>query len=136
MFFRDDGGRYAELARVVDTIFSRCDDDPPCIAAELKSLDPDIRAEILSSDLLNAWQVFWYFFQTYPGDEVQEYLVFHSAGELVQGVPMGIKGIFTLTFMVVAGDPIIKIEDDIVEVARFAGLSAYRDTLNFIKTDG
>lgn len=136
MFIRDDGGHYAELSRVVEEIFSRCNDDSRCIAAELNTLEPDIRADILSSDLLNAWQVFWYFFQEYPGDEAVEFLVFHSAGDLAQGVPMGDKGIFTLTFIVRDGEPWIRIEDDIVEVARFSGSSAWKDACRYLEKEG
>lgn len=121
MIYTVDGGRYAELAELVDEILVRCDDDPSCIAAALSTLEPKTRDEILSSDLLNAWQVFWYYFQEYPGDEQVEFLVFHSAGELSRGVPMGDVGIFRLTFIVKAGEPCILLEDDITEVARFTG---------------
>ncbi len=136
MLFGDDGGRYADLADLVEGILDRCDDDPACIAAELNTLEPETRSDILSSDLLNAWQVFWYFFESYPGNEHVEYLVFHSAGELARGVPMGDAGIFTLTFFVKSGQPGIIIEDDMAEVARFSGLSSWSDTKKFLENEG
>ena len=136
MFIRDDGGRYAELADLVEGILARCDDDAACIAIALDSLDADIRNEILSSDLLNAWQVFWYFFRIYPGDEAVEFLVFHPAGELGHGVPMGEMNVFVLTFFVINEEPAIRIEDDLTEVARFHGSTAWTDTLNYIEKDG
>lgn len=136
MIIGDDGGRYADLADLVEGILDRCDDDPACIADALNALEPGTRNDILSSDLLNAWQVFWYYFQTYPGDEQVEFLVFHSAGELLRGVPMGDVGIFKLTFMVKAGEPCILIEDDIIEIARFKGLSSWSDAKKFIENEG
>lgn len=135
MIYTVDGGRYAELADLVEEILVRCDDDPSCIAAALNTLEPETRDEILSSDLLNAWQVFWYYFQEYPGDEPVEFLVFHSAGELSRGVPMGNAGIFSLTFIVKAGDPCILIEDDITEVARFTGQSSWNEAKKYLENE-
>nr|WP_319539655.1 hypothetical protein [uncultured Methanospirillum sp.] len=136
MLFGDDGGRFADLADLVEGILDRCDDDPACIAAELNTLEPEKRAEILSSDLLNAWQVFWYFFEVYPGDEQVEFLVFHSAGELAGGVPMGQAGIFKLTFFVQGGEPGIIIEDDVTEVARFSGRTSWNDAKKYLENEG
>lgn len=126
-----DTGNHDTLSDTIDSIFRRCGDDPSCIAAAIRGLDPDIRHEILSSDLLNAWQVFWYHFATNPGAEAEEFLNFHSAGELAEGVPMGEAGILTLTFSVTDDEPAISISDDIREVARFTGSSAWTDTLRF-----
>ncbi|HWQ63221.1 MAG TPA: hypothetical protein VN429_02310 [Methanospirillum sp.] len=136
MIIGDDGGRYADLADLVEGILDRCDDDPACIAVALNTLEPGTRNDILSSDLLNAWQVFWYYFQAYPGDEQVEFLVFHSAGELSRGVPMGVAGIFRLTFIVKAGEPCILIEDDIIEIARFKGLSSWSDAQKYLENEG
>lgn len=132
MFFTDDGGRFAELSDLMEEIFSICDDDPVCIAAKLEKLEPDTRREILHSDLLNAWQVFWYYFRAFPGDEAVEFLTFHPAGDLIQGVPMGDIDIFTLVFQIADEEPEISIADDLQEVARFRGASAWNDCRSFI----
>lgn len=129
----DNGSGYDQMSEIVDSIFERCDDDPACIAAELRKLDSVIRDEILVSDLLNAWQVFWYYFAAYPGDDAVENLLLHSASELFIGVPMGDYGIFSLVFLVTNRDPEIRISDDIQEIARFAGTSAWKDTLHFME---
>lgn len=136
MIFTDDGGKYAGLSDMVEAILTRCDDDPACIAAGLEKMEPDIRREVLVSDLLNAWQVFWYFFRTDPGDEAAEFLAFHPAGELNHGVPMGDIDIFTLEFRVTDGEPEIRISDDVQEVARYRGASAWNETYSFIRSEG
>ena len=136
MFLSDDGGRFAELSDLMEKIFTRCNDDPVCIAKELEIIEPDIRREILGSDLLNAWQVFWYYFRAFPGDEAVEFLTFHSAGELNQGVPMGDIDIYTLVFQVTDGDPEIVIADDIQELARFRGASSWDECRAFMNERG
>jgi hypothetical protein len=133
MIIGDVDGRFDMMAEIMDTIFARCDDDPACIAGELKNLDPGIRDEILASDLLNAWQVFWYFFAAYPGDEAVEYLIFHSASELSRGVPMGEYDILSLRFHVIGGTPLLILSDDIQEVGRYSGSSAWTAVSSFIE---
>ncbi len=132
MFSTGDDGHYSALSDIADTIFSHCNDDPSCIAGEIQKLEPEIRNSLLSSDLLNAWQVFWYYFKEYPGDDAVEFLNFHSAGELARGVPMGDIGIFTLTFQVIDGEPEIGLSDDLQEVARFRGAAAWAETQGYI----
>jgi hypothetical protein len=128
-----DGDHYQTLADIADRIFGRCNDDPSCIAKEIRKLDPDIRNDLLSSDLLNAWQVFWYYFRDYPGDEAVEFMNFHSAGELAKGVPMGGIDIFTLTFQVTGDSPEIALSDDLQEVARFRGSDAWMKARAYIE---
>jgi len=136
MFPDDDDGHYSTLSDIADTIFRHCSDDPSCIAAEIHKLEPEDRGSLLSSDLLNAWQVFWYYFEDYPGDEAVEFLTFHSAGELARGVPMGDIDIFTLTFQVIDGEPEIRLSDDVQEVARFRGVVAWAECRAFIQEGG
>ena len=45
-----------------------------------------VRNELLVSDLLNAWQVFYYFFRTVPDELVRERLELEPASSLVLGV--------------------------------------------------
>jgi hypothetical protein len=134
MMQSDDRGRFSDLSEIAEKIFTDCNDDPACIAHHLRRLDPQTLEEILSSDLLNAWQVFFYYFGEIPGDEAVEFLIFHPAGELIRGVPMGDIAIFTLTFIVRNNIPVIVISDDIQEVARYSGKDAWQKTTAFIHT--
>ncbi len=136
MIFGDDGGRYAGLADMMEEILARCNDDPACIAASLEKMEPDLRREILTSDLLNAWQVFWFHFREDPGDEAVEFLLFHPAGELGRGVPMGDLDIFTLTFRMQGGEPEILVADDLQQVGRFRGEKAWKRAKAFILAGG
>lgn len=132
MILREDKGRFSELSDLVDDILSRCNDDAACIASELRALDPDLRRDILTSDLLNAWQVFSYYFNAWPGDEAVEFLVFNPASELIRGVPMGDFDILSMTFFVHHDIPEIRISDDIQELARFSGASAWEQANRYI----
>jgi hypothetical protein len=133
MLISRDNSQYDTLSDIADTIFRRCDDDPSCIASEIRKLDPDTQCDLLTSDLLNAWQVFWYYFKDYPGDEAVEFLNFHPAGDLVRGVPMGDVGLFTLTFQMIVDEPEIIVSDDIGEIARFRGITAWEETRTYIE---
>ncbi|HWQ67626.1 MAG TPA: hypothetical protein VN372_12270 [Methanospirillum sp.] len=133
MLQTDDEGQFSELSDIADGIFERCDDQILCIIQELLRLEPHIRNDLLSSDLLNCWQVFNYYFRADPGDLAEEFLTFHPAGELSRGVPMGEIGLYTLTFYVKDTIPEIKIEDDIQEIARFKGAAAWHETVVFLE---
>ena len=136
MIFTSDNEQYNTLSDIADAIFRRCSDDPSCIAAEIHKLEPDIRRSLLSSDLLNAWQVFWYYFEDYPGDDAVEFLTFHSAGDLTKGVPMGDIDLFTLIFQINDGEPEIGLSDDLQEIARFRGAAAWAETKEYIDAGG
>jgi hypothetical protein len=57
---------YEELAALADHLFEACEDDVNCLTRRIAALDPASRNELLVSDLLNAYQVFFYFFRTQP----------------------------------------------------------------------
>ncbi|MDD4137671.1 MAG: hypothetical protein PHT99_07255, partial [Methanoregula sp.] len=57
---------YQVLIDLIDRILEDCEDDVKCIGIHLGILEPEVRDELLTSDLLNTWQVFWYFFRTDP----------------------------------------------------------------------
>lgn len=123
---------YADLSRIVDQILNDCDEDVICIRMRLSGLEPEVRESILTSDLLNAWQVFFYFFQEKPGDESLEILAFTPASALPQGVSIGEYGQCTLTFIVTNARPEIVVSDDIQELRRFSGTGAYKAATAFI----
>ena len=126
---------YNELGDIAERLFTVCEDDPICVATKLHSLLPDIRDQLLGSDLLNAFQAFYYFFREVPDIVTEEILLFHSAGHLVHGIPL-IKGIgpFEMVFIVKEGIPVIAIidEDDMVSMT-FTGKTAYQKGLAYIR---
>ena len=52
---------YHRLVAVADHLFEECEEDVKCLSHMIDALDPALRNELLVSDLLNAYQVFYYF---------------------------------------------------------------------------
>ena len=61
---------YHTLVDLADHLFEECEDDVICLSRKIDALDPDLRNELLVSDLMNAYQVFYYFFRTMPDELV------------------------------------------------------------------
>lgn len=126
---------FTELTRIVDRILEDCEEDVVCTRMRLAGLEPAVRDAILTSDLLNAWQVFFYFFQEYPGDITMEILAFTPASALQGGISIGEYRECHLTFMVDHERPTIIVSDDLQEMRRFSGPKAYAEAIRFIDTE-
>ena len=126
---------FAELSGIVDRILEDCDEDVVCTRMRLSALDPEIRDLLLTSDLLNAWQVFFYYFQEIPGDEALEILAFNPASTLTQGLLIGEFRDIRLTFSVHQGQPVIRVSNDEQELRRFSGTGGYRSAMAYIDSD-
>ena len=61
------GNSYRDLAKIADRLFMQSNDDEEQLASALDSVDEEIRQDLLASDLLNAYQVFYYHFREVPG---------------------------------------------------------------------
>jgi len=123
---------FSELARIADQILEKAEDDPEILARELDALAPVIRNELLTSDLLNAYQVFFYFFREDPGDLEQDRLTLQPASALMTGVMMSETELFELFFSIDTGDPVFSVTDGDQVVARFRGADSYRKALRFL----
>jgi len=123
---------YTALARLADRILADCEDDPECIALRLGGLAPADREELLVSDLLNAWQVFFFFFRT-ADDELRDRLELEPASELPRGVRLEETDIVEMTFTVREGKPVITLSDGEKIIAAFSGSSAFAQGREFMK---
>ena len=56
-----------------------------CLSGMLDALDTGTRNELLESDLLNAFQVFYYYFRINPDELVKERLELEPASSLHNG---------------------------------------------------
>ncbi|WP_373840181.1 hypothetical protein [Methanospirillum sp.] len=126
---------FAMQSDLVDKILEDCDEDVVCTRMRLLNLEPAMRDAIIVSDLLNAWQVFYYFFTEQPFDDAYEILAFTPASALLQGTVIGEYRACTLTFMVKNGRPFIIVSDDLQEIRRFSGPKAYKEAILFIDTE-
>jgi len=130
-----DSTPYQELADIAEQLFTACDDDPICVAKNLDTVTQSVREQLLKSDLLNAFQVFYYYFRESPDILAEEILLFHPASRLMHGISF-IKdsGSHEMIFFVKQGVPEIAIlnEDDIV-AETFSGTDAYKKAISYIR---
>ena len=77
---------YVELAELADRLFEISDDDVARLAELLDTLDEQVRRELLTSDLLNAFQVFFWYFREHPTEIGEERLILQPAGVTPRGI--------------------------------------------------
>jgi hypothetical protein len=124
---------YPELVARADHLFEECEDDVSCIASGMDSLDPEIRYELLVSDLLNSYQVFYYYFRTFPDELVSERLELEPASSLIKGVKIDEIDLLELIFAVKNHEPVIIVSDGENALVTFKGKTAYADGLKYIE---
>ena len=124
---------YQELVRIVDDILDACDDDVPCIIKRLDELDEGTQAELFTSDLLNAYQVFYFMFRADPGDLVRERLELNPASFLREGLLLDETDLLEMYFGIRNGTALIAVSDGDKVVAAFSGTGAYAAGCEFLK---
>lgn len=136
----DDGTEYDEeewfepadeLEATADAIFEECDEDVACVARELDRLEDELRWELLDSNLLNAWQVFFYFFRILPDDLVRERLELEPALAARTGVLLEERDLFEILFFVKNRRGFIGVSDGESLLAHFEGSEAYMEARDY-----
>lgn len=123
---------YAALADLADRLFEASDDDDELLAAMLDPLDGEILGALLASDLLNAYQVFYYFFRETPDELTKERLQLHAASDLARGIVIDEVDIYDVIFSLEGGEPVLLITDGEATLARFEGEQAYTDLVRYL----
>jgi len=123
---------YHSMVAAVDEILNSCEEDVACIALCLDRLDEAMRNELVVSDLLNAWQVFYYFFRILPGDLARERMDLEPASVLVKGLKIDECELLELVFLIRKNVPVIIASDGEAAVATFSGKNAYADGMEYI----
>lgn len=118
---------YFELAELADRILAISEDDAAELATILDDVDEDVRNELLVSDFLNAYQVFWYFFRYEPEILAGERLMLSSASSLSHGVLFEERDLFQILFRVTDAQPEMVVSDGVEVLKVFRGKNAYRD---------
>ena len=121
---------YSRLVDITDKLLADSDDNEDRLARGLQALDPDIRNELLVSDLLNAYQVFYYFFRIIPDELVKERMELEPASALVSGLKINEIDLLELIFIVRDAKPIIIVSDGEKAVATFTGREAYTNGMD------
>ena len=127
------GRPYPELVKIVDAILDECEDDVPCIAKKLYALDTDTRNELLVSDLLNAYQAFYFFFRTEPDVLTMERMDLEPASSLRGGFLIEETDLLEMYFVIHENTPVIVIHDGDRTVATFTGTTAYEQGRTFME---
>lgn len=132
-FGKDDGPlSYRDLYAVADRILEEGEDDPEALSRALDGLDPAVRDELLASDILNAWQVFYYHFREDPGDLERDRLTLQPASALRDGVLLTEIEFYELVFFIDAKEPVVSVRTGGEIVANFRGKDAYRRARQFL----
>jgi hypothetical protein len=124
---------YSELYPIVDRILEESEDDPEALAQALDGLSPAIREELLLSDFLNAYQVFYYYFREDPGDLERDRLILEPASALSTGVLITELEFYEIVFLVDSGEPVISVHAGSEIVANYRGAGAYHRALRFLE---
>ncbi|MDH7594059.1 MAG: hypothetical protein QHG99_06890 [Methanomicrobiales archaeon] len=124
---------YFELASLVERMLEIANDNIEKLAEILDSLDEELRMELLTSDLLNALQAFYYFFREIPSELVQERLMLSPASEIASGVVFEEIDLCQLVFVLRDGRPSVLVSDGSNTLATFSGRGAYRDAISYIE---
>ena len=125
---------FTELVATADRMLEDCEDNYECLAVRLDNLAPEVRDELLVSDLLNAWQVFYFFFRTAGDDLLREQLELEPASSLIGGIKIRQNDFLEMIAGVRDGKPVIAISDGEKIVAAFSGSSAYKQGLEFMES--
>lgn len=118
---------FPELVALADKLLEECDEDVALLATRIGSLDADMRNELMVSDLLNAWQVFYYYFRTVPDELVKERMELEPASSLPRGLKIDEVEFLELFFIMKDHKPLIVISDGEKPVATFSGRNAFSD---------
>lgn len=126
------GKTYRDLAKIADRLFMQSNDDEEQLAAALDSVEPEVRQELLASDLLNAYQVFFYYFREFPGELAKERLLLLPASSLSHKVVLAEIDYVEVEFQVEQGDPVITLVDEGQVIAKYHGKGAFHSAVQFI----
>ncbi len=123
---------YFELAELADRILEISEEDAAKLVSVLDELEEGVRNELLVSDFLNAYQVFWYFFRYEPDILAAERLILSSAASLSVGVLIEERDIYEIWFRVADALPEMLVTDGETVLVTFRGKGAYRDAAEWV----
>ncbi|MBP2145589.1 hypothetical protein J2129_001043 [Methanofollis sp. W23] len=124
---------YPTLAEIADRLLEQADEDDEKLVRLLDDLSDDLRLELLTSDLLNAYQAYLYFFREEPGGELQaERLMLTPASETLRGILFDEADVFELVFSVGEGGAGIEVSDGEKTYERFTGKGARERAVDYV----
>ncbi|MDD1703248.1 MAG: hypothetical protein LUQ31_09740 [Methanoregula sp.] len=125
---------FPELVTIADCILEETGEDEDALVRRLETLPAPVRNELFVSDLLNAWQVFYYFFRIVPDELIQERLDLEPASSLVEGVTLDEIDLLERVFRIKNARPEILVTDGENMIRTFSGQSAFEDSRIYIES--
>lgn len=108
-------------------------DDDERVAEVLDTIDPVVRNELLLSDFLNAYQVFYFFFRVRLQEEPRDRLILTTASDISAGIVVEELDLFQIIFMVQKGVPLACVSDGEHFIATFTGQESYSQARTYIE---
>jgi hypothetical protein len=124
---------YRDLVALVDKLLEESDEDVDLLASKIGALDADVRSELMVSDLLNAYQVFYYYFRTVPGELAKERMELEPASVLKDGLLIDEVDILSLLFFIEDRKAWIIVSDGEKRIASYTGRTAYADGMKYLE---
>jgi hypothetical protein len=124
---------FPELVALADKLLEESGEDIARLATLIGSLDADMRNELMVSDLLNAWQVFYYYFRTVPDELAKERMELEPASSLSRGLKIDEVEFLELVFVMKDHKPLIVVSNGEKPVATFSGNTAYANGMNYLE---
>jgi len=128
------GPSFSELVRVADCMLEESGEDEDALVRRLEELPAPVRDELFVSDLLNAWQVFYYFYRIEPDELIRERLELEPASSLPGGVIIDEIELLERVFRVTKNRPEILVTDGKETLKTFTGTSAVADSRAYIES--
>jgi len=122
-----------ELAELADRILAIAGENVKVLAEVLDTLDAEARSELLTSDLLNALQSFYYYFRELPTLLGQERLTLQPAVAAMDGIAFEEEKGLELVFRLDKGGPAIEVTEGGELLVKFEGSSAYRGSRRYLE---
>jgi hypothetical protein len=123
---------YAELADLAEELFEASGDDDERLSERLDALDAETREALLASDLLNAYQAFYYYFRETPDELTIERMQLHAASDLARGVVIDEFDIYEVILFRQDAVPVLVLTDSESALARFEGRGAYAEMARYL----
>jgi hypothetical protein len=123
---------YQELGDIAERLFEESEDDPVALSRLLDQLDPGVRNELLVSDFLNVYQVFYFYFREQPGDLERERMILEPASTLLHGILIREIDLFEIIFRIEETQPVMSVSDGDMILVNYHGSDAYRRAVRYI----
>jgi hypothetical protein len=121
-----------ELADFADWALEKSGDDAFRLADVLDGIEISSAQALITSDFLNAYQAWIWFFRSEPDDLARDRMMLEPASELVEGVLIGEVDLFEVVFVIRDGEGMIDVTDGVDILASFRGRDAPSLSREFI----